>query len=105
MRRATPKDWNGIPNREFLEERPEPKRHQSHKDTKHWCGGRPGREHILIWETMHSFEWKAPRGEIGKIVSITQIQKCFICGKHMQYRHKNFHVANGVWTVREGRRW
>lgn len=97
MRRGSPKGYNGIPNKDFLIERAEPRRHKSKKDTKRRCGGHVGRHHVPYWETIHTWEYEC-RKRPGKVVSITQIQICFTCGKHMQYRWKRYYVINDIWT-------
>jgi len=99
-RKGTPRDWNGVPNIEFLIERAEPKRQKAKKDTKRWCGGHVGREHIPWWDN-HYWEWSGYREP--REVHISQTKICMTCKKHLGWRSTTFQIINGVWTPKKGR--
>lgn len=72
-----------------------PKR--KHKDTKHWCKGKVGREHVL--ETVES-KWPYNRNKCGLYKDLYEwtignpyyenkwdcrhVIKCSVCGKHIK---------------------
>lgn len=79
MRRSSPlKQYNGD-MLDVLEAKETPARHRSRKDTKNWCKGKIGREHLPEWIVKywrHTFT----RGRSitwGKRRELT----CMVCGK------------------------
>ena len=88
----------------FLVESPEPKKQRSKKDTKRWCIGKPGREHVPYWENAY-WDWgyTIPReGEIPE-VHVSQSKICLVCKKHLDWRSTTFQIINGVWTPKKSR--
>lgn len=57
-------------------------KHRGSKDTKRWCKGVPGREHVWIWE-----EWKHSRSfNYDPCVSIAVCKACRRNGNTVQWR-------------------
>jgi hypothetical protein len=82
---------------DVLEAKETPARHKSKKDTRRWCTGKVGREHVPYWDTRY---WEHyPKNGEEVTFSVSQTQVCWKCKKHLIWRHKYITIAKGVFTV------
>lgn len=63
---------------------PEKPKHFSHKDTKSWCGGKAGREHIPYWESKSYFWTDDDRHNKHEQMV------CMVCGKTLKYTYSKW---------------
>lgn len=88
------RSWKGRVVREITKGPPEgPAPHRSKKDTKRWCRGVVGREHIWIYD-----EWRRMREFAQKHSIVYSVEVCRVC------RKEGRHVWPTLWVDEDGRR-